>query len=114
MKSKYVEESANDLGRKKKCLHNKAEEGRKKSLFPSLFNFLSVYMERLTHTLARPPHPWVSAAARLFAYLDTSGPVYAAALSAAQVHSNGGPDQFGQLRFKNAVYNNNSAANRAA
>lgn len=36
-----------------------------------------------------PPRPQ-PAAVRLFAYLDTSGPVYAAALSAAQVHSNAG------------------------
>lgn len=104
MKSKYVVESANDLGRKKECLHNRAAEGKKKSLSSSLFYFLSVYMERLQSrsptdsgrsksasppppkpltTLSPPPHPRVPAAVRLFAYLDTSGPVYAAALSAA-------------------------------
>lgn len=102
MKSKYVVESANDLGRKKECLHNRAAEGKKKSFLFLVLFFVCIHGKvteslpptleevRVPHPLlpnpsplSHPPHPRVPAAVRLFAYLDTSGPVYAAALSAA-------------------------------
>lgn len=52
MKSKYVEESAKDPGRKKKCLHNRAAEREKKSFLFLVLFFVCIH-EKVTESLPR-------------------------------------------------------------